>query len=107
MTDIPAVDSGVQARMRPIVDAVLKLYGITHEELLKDGKHRGAVEARSTCCWLARRLAVAVTLAEMATVVGVKTHGAVRQCELRIEKLRVRDRWLRENTDALLMELSA
>jgi chromosomal replication initiation ATPase DnaA len=101
------MDSGAQARMRPIIEGVLKLYGMTRQEMVTESKRRGPVEARSACCWLARRLKIAVTITEMANMLGVKSHGSVRQGIERIENLRQRDRWLREGTDALLAELSA
>ena len=100
------LDHGVDGRLRPIVDKVLELYGITRE-VLTEGSGRGPVEARSTYSWLAVQLGVNVTIEEIAKYVGASTKSLVVQGVERVEKLRLTDKWLRESTDRLLAELRA
>ncbi len=104
---LTTMDNGTQARMAPILRAVLELYGMPVEKGLPRGKQRAAVEARSMCCWLARQLGIVATLAEISTAVGLTYPGAVTECEARMELLRKRDRWVLENSDRLLQELRA
>ena len=107
MADSLVVEPRVLGRMSPIIEAVLKLYSIKHEALVQPGKSvRAITEARDVCCWLAKELKLPLTDDEIAASLnkgGSVTKVAVR----RTNKLRLRDRWLRESTDQLLAELSA
>lgn len=105
MTDT-VLDHAVDGRLRPIVDKVLELYGITRE-VLELGSGRGPVEARSTYCWLTLQLGLNVTMQEIAEYIGGSTKTLVVQGVERIEKLRQTDKWLRESTDRILAELRA
>jgi len=108
MMEEKQIDLGVVARMRPIIDGVLKLYGFSRETLL-EGTTRGPIEARSSCCWLARQLELPITFDEIAAslswVERRRGRTMVQQGLARIRERRPKDKWLREGLDALLTEL--
>lgn len=96
--------------MRPIIDAVLKRYGLTRELLVTTTAVRdvrASVEARSMCCWLARQIKLPITDQEIAAILGSSARSTVVQGVRRINALRDRDRVIREQTDALVVELGA
>jgi chromosomal replication initiation ATPase DnaA len=91
--------------MRPVIDAVLKLYRLDHEALVSPYKSTLAVtEARGVCWWLAKQLDLPLNEDELGAALGKKAK-AVQLAVKRIREARLSDTWLRESTDSLLAEL--
>lgn len=92
--------------MTPIIQAVLKRYGVQREALDAPGRStRGVSEARAICCWIAKDL-TSLTDIEIGAHFK-KTRSFVPLAVRRIDRQRRKDKWLRDNTDQLLAELRA
>lgn len=90
--------------MRPIVEAVIREYKMSEAALVAPGKSPTPAQARHVCAWLADKLAVRLSIGEVGAVLG-RSKNAMGVGVAAVERLRKTDRWIKDLTDRLLVEL--
>lgn len=91
-------------QMLPIFNRVGAVYKMPLSAMLSSTKSPTPVEARSVCCWLAKKLRLRLTTNELAQVLR-KHYNAVKRAAPRIEERRGTDPQLKAITDKLLADL--